>query len=65
VLLRDSINWMADSMLRHSGAPFRALVAAMLLALATGGCGIKGPLVPPPKPDAAKDATQAPASRKP
>jgi len=52
-------------MLRHSRAPFRALVAAALLLFATSGCGIKGPLVPPAKPDAAKDAAGTTAPRKP
>lgn len=41
--------------------------AALILALATSACGIKGPLVPPkpPEPAAEKDATKAPATAKP
>lgn len=56
---------MRPSMLRHSVAGLRALVAAALVALAASGCGIKGPLELPPKAEAAKDGTQAPQSRKP
>jgi hypothetical protein len=41
--------------------------SALILALATGACGIKGPLVPAktPEPAAGKDATKAPAAAKP
>jgi predicted small lipoprotein YifL len=48
-------------MLRHRRHPVRAaLLAALALALA--GCGIKGPLVPAPKPDAAAADAAKPAS---
>jgi predicted small lipoprotein YifL len=48
--------------------PRRLLAAVLLVALSCSACGIKGPLVPPPKataeaPPPAKDA--APAERKP
>ena len=56
---------MRPSMLRHSRAGILTFVAAALVALAASGCGIKGPLELPPKAEAAKDGTQAPASRKP
>jgi predicted small lipoprotein YifL len=42
-----------------------ALVAAFALAVAASGCGVKGPLVPAPKPEAqspAQSPTQAPAA---
>ena len=55
---------MSRPMVRHSRrAP--ALVAALLLAAATAACGIKGPLVSAPKPDATKDTAKPPAPSKP
>jgi predicted small lipoprotein YifL len=54
-------------MLRDSPGHLRAIGAALVVALATSACGIKGPLVPAKKPDPAaeKDATKAPAAAKP
>ena len=50
-------------MLRHI-ARVAALAAA--IAVAIGGCGIKGPLTLPPKPDPAKaQEREAPAKRTP
>jgi len=36
-----------------------AIAAATTLALGVAGCGIKGPLVPPPKSDANAETTPA------
>jgi predicted small lipoprotein YifL len=58
---------MRRLMLRDSPGRLRAIGAALVVALATSACGIKGPLVPAKKPDPAaeKDATKAPAAAKP
>jgi predicted small lipoprotein YifL len=48
-------------MLRHPRHPGRAAFLAVL-ALALAGCGIKGPLVAAPKPDAAATDTANPGS---
>jgi predicted small lipoprotein YifL len=55
-------------MVMQIAMPRRLLAAVLIAALTCAGCGIKGPLVPAPKPAAetpppAKDA--APAERKP
>jgi|KBSMisStaDraftv2_1062788.scaffolds.fasta_scaffold487002_2 predicted small lipoprotein YifL len=54
-------------MVKQFVMPRRLAAAALIAALAASGCGIKGPLVPPPKATAetpaAKDA--APAEKKP
>jgi predicted small lipoprotein YifL len=53
-------------MLRHFASAARPLAAALIVALGMTACGIKGPLVPAPKPDAAKPSdSEAPAPRKP
>jgi len=54
-------------MLLHSSSGARALAAALLVAIATTACGIKGPLEPAKKsePEAAKDSAKAPAAPKP
>jgi len=49
------------AMLRHRRRPARAALFAAL-ALALAGCGIKGPLVPAPQPDAAATDSAKPAS---
>jgi len=51
-------------MLRHCSRRARTCAAALAIALATGACGIKGPLTPAPKPapEAAKDPAKAPAA---
>ena len=58
---------MQRLMLRDSPPHLRALSAALVLALATSACGIKGPLVPAekPQPAADKDATKSPPAAKP
>jgi len=55
---------MRRLMLRDSPRRLQAVSAAIALALACGGCGIKGPLVPAKTPDAAaqKYPTKPPAS---
>ena len=59
--MRDTI----AAMLRHI-ARAASLVAAILLAIAAGGCGIKGPLTLPPKPDPSQSQErEAPAKRSP
>ncbi len=54
-------------MVKQFVMPRRLAAAVLIAALAASGCGIKGPLVPAPKPTAetpaAKDA--APAEKKP
>ena len=54
-------------MVRESARSVRAVAAALLVAVAATGCGIKGPLTPAkkPEPEAAKEATKAPATAKP
>jgi predicted small lipoprotein YifL len=63
-------------MVKHIATPRRrfvvALIAALTAALASSGCGVKGPLVPAPKPAAPAPAQTspptsdtAPAERKP
>jgi len=57
-------------MVKQIAMPRRLVAVALVAALATAGCGVKGPLVPAPKPaadappPAAKDAAPAP-ERKP
>jgi len=57
-------------MVKQNAMSRRLAAAALVAALATAGCGVKGPLVPAPKPaaetppPAAKDAAPAP-ERKP
>ena len=52
-------------MLRHN-ARAASLVVAIVVAIAAGGCGIKGPLTLPPKPDPAQSQErEAPAKRSP
>ncbi|MET0441140.1 MAG: lipoprotein [Casimicrobiaceae bacterium] len=63
-------------MVKHIATPRRhivvALIAALSAALATAGCGVKGPLVPAPRPAAATPpqtpptiSEEPPAERKP
>ena len=58
---------MPSTMVRESARSVRAVAAALLVAVAATGCGIKGPLTPAkkPEPEAAKEATKAPATAKP
>lgn len=49
-------------MLRHSRSTVRALAIALAVAIATTACGIKGPLTPAKKPEAARDSAKAPAA---
>lgn len=56
---------MQRPMLRHIPGAVATLAAALAVALATAGCGIKGPLVPAPKPEAAKDSGKASGTARP
>jgi predicted small lipoprotein YifL len=48
-------------MVSHFERVARLTAAALCASVALAGCGIKGPLKPPPKPEAAK--TEAPAKQ--
>ena len=54
-------------MVKQFVMPRRLAAAVLIAALAASGCGIKGPLVPPPKATAETPATKdaAPAEKKP
>ncbi len=58
---------MPRQMLLHSSSRARALAAALVVAIATAACGIKGPLTPAkkPEPEAAKDSAKVPATVEP
>jgi len=51
-------------MVKHIATPrrrlFVALLATLTAALAASGCGVKGPLVPAPKPTAEPPSTTTP-----
>ena len=56
---------MLRPMLRQFAGVARLLAAALAVTIATAACGIKGPLTPAPKPEAAKDSGKAPGAVKP
>lgn len=56
---------MPRPMLRHFASGTRTLAALLAVAIAAAACGIKGPLTPAPKADAAKESGKAPGAARP
>jgi predicted small lipoprotein YifL len=53
------------AMVKHIATPRRRLLVALIAALAASGCGVKGPLVPAPKPAAETPPTTTPQTASP